>query len=647
MEFRFFQRLKISSSAIRVCVRMVALWLACLLVPSITPPQSNAAVDVGRACALDFSFIGAGVSGKDYVEYLRTWDFSDEEAAAILLHPELQKMLFQILPGANLHRGYVKRPELLDLAKLAVHRLETGIEKAPAGWAEKYGIKNNVDLVYTRWKMLEMTGIKDQERLYYLARALATEPIMVPRSLTMNRRDFKEIARTVVRSGVTDAVDLDLLVDKMPFVLRMMKGKRPPRSESKRREYLMEYLIEDALNLQTHIRDTANREVSVEEIMALSRESYSRYGFPEPMVEQMLNATAYVYLGIPPPTAGLQKRILDALRGLVRSDFRILRENSRILLAAEAERDAAIAAEAAEAAARQAPPSAIEAADAAPVDKAAQRKTRPPMGMVKRRRQRVAEDSPQRVFREDRAPGSDVPRAQYRNPPPPEESSAAASNADNAAARNAARPPRIDPHPRQAITRRGFIVDTNILIALQLRKIGVMDDNRGYMLSNFGELIGEYNFETGGRVYLPDRVIKETRGDMSVAGNFRKIKLSVRRDSRRYKAMMTKLEELQVGIPPGETVGGEADRQILADIFFAERANPEVTPTFYTADANIFRRMCAISPDCIAAGSGANFFRNLRNGYNVRIRVSETETVSLRIVPVPSGRDIFSPPTPY
>ncbi len=586
---------------------------------------------------LDFSKIEAGLTGQSYIDFLRTWDFNDEEAAIILLDPKLQSELGRILPAATLHRFYTSNPDRIDLAQFALVRLESDLEKAPAGWGMEMGITGDLDKIYTRYKSLEMLGMDDPSERLIVARALAEEPIMQPRSLKMSQKDFRAVARNYVTNADVDAIDLDLMASEMSYMISVMNGKFPPRSASQRRAYLIDFLVQDALNYQQTVRSGRNNELTIAQMETATYKAFSQYNFPPKMLEQLVNATASVFLGVPPPTTSLQKRILDRIRQFARADFRELRNLAR---AALAEEELATTAEAASGAADDIVEQVPNSAGSDLVVKSEPTPHSSPVRPKKRRQRQAMGRSSQNYVRNDRAPNTDVPRS--RGPRPAttsaDDATANSSDAATAAAKRARRP---DTHPRSPISKRGIVVDANILIALQQRVTGLMDDNRAYMLANLRTLTDNYDFQSGGRAFLPDRVIKEVRDDMSVAGKYRKLKLTVKRNSPEYQAVMRHLKTRKVGIPNGETGGGMADRQIITDILFAEKSSPDVVPVFYTADSNIFKRMCEFSLECKRAGTGDDFFRDLRNGFTVTFKLPGEETVSIRIVPVPSGRGIF------
>lgn len=111
----------------------------------------------------------------------------------------------------------------------------------------------------------------------------------------------------------------------------------------------------------------------------------------------------------------------------------------------------------------------------------------------------------------------------------------------------------------------------------------------------------------------------------------RRIQLSVERDSPQYEAVVKKLDELNVG--RAKKMSGEADREIVADAFFATTARDEV-PTFMTGDRGIIIPLCNLSPPCKRSIAKDTFEIDTVDGFTVEISDGTKKPRKLRILPL-------------
>lgn len=554
---------------------------------------------------------------------LRRFHFKPEEAEFVASDPGLQTQIDELGRLVGIWEGLADGNPSLDVRQLVA---AMGLPKrAPSSWVRRFPNVDDPDLVYARWSQLESFDLNDRERLI-LARALAAEPLPSPKYTTSApelARRAKAILRSPRSQDLNESLDLQRLLEENRNLSELV-GHVYPAGKSKQLEYAYTAIGALAERALANIPDVFRETQNVNRLSRMIQLGIKKYVKDKEQRKRLADFIAEISISgednlMAPET------VWDRLFSLIETEMAEVREAARLAVA-----NARVAEEAARVeisvAEREAARAAAEDRIVLPASIGPKRQARNPRKR-KNRRPRVT------VIADDQNPRSEVPQAS--GPQEAEDTRDLAARDERARELGRAAKAKADPHPRRAVTRRSIIIDANILIALQQLERGMVSDTTKGILDNFSRLTNEYSFANGGRTFLPDRVIQEARGEMSVAGKYMKMNPTVDRDSAEYLQVLERLRRLKIGMRRGEEAGGEADREIIADILLAERSSESVVPTFYTADSNIYLRLCLLSAICHKTTSGDEFFELFRDGFTINIRVSDEEMRSVRIVPVP------------
>jgi hypothetical protein len=191
---------------------------------------------------------------------------------------------------------------------------------------------------------------------------------------------------------------------------------------------------------------------------------------------------------------------------------------------------------------------------------------------------------------------------------------------------------------RKMPVTHGVIVDSNAL-SLYVNTIGRRAADIEKIVHRIRK-VRRHNLKAEGqfRMYVADKTALEVGGSSGpdrqgfpFPTETRRIELSTERDSREYKSIITKLDELGVGRKKNST--GDADREIVADAFFARTARSEVA-TFLTADRGIILPLCNLSPACKRSIAKGTVEVDTEEGFVVEIPDHAGQLRSLRILPL-------------
>ncbi len=190
---------------------------------------------------------------------------------------------------------------------------------------------------------------------------------------------------------------------------------------------------------------------------------------------------------------------------------------------------------------------------------------------------------------------------------------------------------------RMPITH-GVIVDSNAL-SLYVNTVGRRAADIEKIVHRIRK-IRRYNLKSEGqfRMYVADKTALEVGGSSGpdrqgfpFPTETRRIELATERDSTEYQSIVAKLDELGVGRK--KNVSGEADREIVADAFFARTARPEIA-TFLTADRGIIMPLCNLSPACKRSIAKGTVELDHEEGFVVEISDHMGRPRKLRILPL-------------
>ncbi len=186
--------------------------------------------------------------------------------------------------------------------------------------------------------------------------------------------------------------------------------------------------------------------------------------------------------------------------------------------------------------------------------------------------------------------------------------------------RRGARSKGRDEFSRPKLGKKSLVVDSQVAIPLNARARGerISKTDRRF-LSWADRQIGR-----GYEIRITDRTSLE-KGP-GIIPNVRGISLKVSRSSRVYKDFFTRLRE-----PPAVgTIGGFPDREIVADLFFAEAIEGEV-PTLVTADAGVYKPLAQRANLDLDNLVG----RYEKDGFIVTLDDLNGVSRSIRVIPIP------------
>jgi len=184
----------------------------------------------------------------------------------------------------------------------------------------------------------------------------------------------------------------------------------------------------------------------------------------------------------------------------------------------------------------------------------------------------------------------------------------------------------------------GVIVDSNAL-SLYVDTIGRRSSDIEKMIHRIRK-IRRQTLKADGqfRMYITDKTAVEVGGSSGpdrqgfpFPTETRRILLSVERDSSQYGTVLAKLDELGVG--RAKKMSGGADREIVADAFFATTARGDV-PTLVTADRGIIIPLCNLSPECKRSIAKGTIESETLDGFVIELADGSKAPRRLRILPL-------------
>ncbi len=111
----------------------------------------------------------------------------------------------------------------------------------------------------------------------------------------------------------------------------------------------------------------------------------------------------------------------------------------------------------------------------------------------------------------------------------------------------------------------------------------------------------------------------------------RLVPISDSRSSDLYRDLNREIEKLEVG---GVSATSYKDRETITDLFFAEKNNQGVVPTFVTADHQVIRPLCALNPLCAELKGYMKLIKEqFAEGFEVTVKDLLGKDRTIRVIP--------------
>lgn len=182
-----------------------------------------------------------------------------------------------------------------------------------------------------------------------------------------------------------------------------------------------------------------------------------------------------------------------------------------------------------------------------------------------------------------------------------------------------------------------LILDSNLIFSYDstLNKLASSTEMRAY---NFIVKQRKTAMKRGEefRPWITNRTAKELTVEqgprVQIPNGTRIVPITTSRTSYPYKSVLEKLESVNLG---EKKASSYKDREIIADLFFADKRSEAAIPTFATADNGIVRPLCRLNPACAKLLGNKYLIReNYPQGFDVTITDGTGRRRTIRILPI-------------